>query len=345
MAEKKLDQKQLSIFCGSIAMMLRSGITVADACALFAEDTDAEAANAAKAIVEELEAGETFADAAQHIQMFPEYALGVFRTAEYSGKLDDALDRLSDYYLHQYNLQQRLRGTLTYPVVLMLLMSGVLAVLVFSVLPMFETVYASLTGSLIASTYAYVTAAGIISRVSLAAAGIVSLGMLGLAAAIATDRGAALLTKRMETFPVTRDASRLLAVSKLSDILATLLSCGTDPDTAIQMAEAVTEHAQLRENLSTCREKMAQGDGLAESLFRAGIYPSLYGRMLIAGSESGNLSLSLAELSARQSKDAETALVRIIDTLEPVLISFLTVSVGMTLLSVMLPLLGILGAI
>ena len=67
--------------------------------------------------------------------------------------------------------------------------------------------------------------------------------------------------------------------------------------------------------------------------------------MLLGGAESGRLESALTELSRRIGADAAQALDALIDRIEPILIGFLTVSVGMTLLSVMLPLLGILGAV
>lgn len=345
MAEKKLEQAQLSIFCGSVAMMLRSGVSAGEACSLFAGDGDAQIVRAAQHMAERIESGESFYHAAEETGVFPGYALGVFRTAEYSGRMDEALERLSEYYARQDTLAQRLRSTLTYPVVLLLLMCGVLAVLVFSVLPMFEKVYGSLTGGLAVSSYAYVTAAALIGRISLVAAAAVSLALLVTAAALRGEKGRGELKKRMETLWVTKKASRLLAESKLADTLATLLASGTDPDSALELAAELTEHSGLRVQLDQCRDRMGQGEGLAMSLFRCGVFPALYGRMLVGGSESGNLGDTLERLSLRLGKDAEAALIGIIDAVEPVLIGFLTVSVGLTLLSVMLPLLGILGAI
>ena len=73
--------------------------------------------------------------------------------------------------------------------------------------------------------------------------------------------------------------------------------------------------------------------------------PPLYGRMLLSGSESGHLSETMEELSRRLGQEAEEGLCAVMDRTEPVLIGFLTLSVGLTLLGVMLPLLGILGAV
>lgn len=345
MAEKILDQRSLSVFCSSISMMLHAGVSTEDACGLFAQDHDSAAARAAKAVSEEMAQGNSFADAAAVCGAFPAYALGVFRTAEYSGRLEEGLDRLAVYYDREYNLTQRLRTTLTYPAVLLLMMCGVLAVLVFFVLPMFEKVYSSLTGSLAVSSYAYVIWASVIAKVSLAAAMLICAVLLVMAGAANTESGRMRLRRTMERLRFTKKAFWNLAVSKLADTLSTLLSSGMDTDSAVPMAMEMTDHQELAKTLAVCIEEMQQGAGLADTMFRHGIFSALYGRMLVGGAESGNLEKTLAELSQRINRDAEEELISLMDGAEPILIGFLALSVGLTLLSVMLPLLGILGAV
>ena len=345
MAQKILSQMEISAFCGSIAVMLRSGFSADRAVALFAEDTPGLPGKAASSMLASMDMGAGFADAAGETGMFPEYALGVFRTAELSGRLDGALERLADYYERQHTLTLRLRNTLTYPVALLFMMCGVLAVLVFQVLPMFERVYRSLTGSLAASAYAYVIGAAAISRVSLILACCVSVLLLALAVLISFPGGREKLRGPMERSVLTRNASWLLAVSALMDTLSTLLASGMDPDSAMEIALEQTEHSRLKAVLGGCLEKQRQGESLASALCGGGVLPGLYGRVLLGGAESGNLEQTMSELSRRLGRDAEEALSGLIDKTEPVLIGFLTVSVGLTLVSVMLPLLGILGAV
>lgn len=116
MAEKFLTQEQLSVFCSSLAMLLRSGASLSEASSLFEEDgMDTALRQASTEISLSVAAGETFSAAAEKTGVFPEYALSVFSTAELSGRLDEALDRLADHYDRQSALYDRLRSTLTYP--------------------------------------------------------------------------------------------------------------------------------------------------------------------------------------------------------------------------------------
>ena len=253
MAEKFLTQEQLSVFCSSLAMLLRSGASLSEASSLFEEDgTDTALRQASTEISLSVAAGETFSAAAEKTGVFPEYALSVFSTAELSGRLDEAIDRLADHYDRQSALYDRLRSTLTYPAVLMLMMCGVLAVLVFAVLPMFERVYDNLTGSLLSSSYAYVLAATLIGRISLVFAGLLGIVLLVLAFGIRSDKGREKLRNTMETSRFTRRAAWLLAVSEVMDTLSALLASGTDEDSALALCIEQTRHKKLHEALEKC---------------------------------------------------------------------------------------------
>lgn len=348
MAVQILSEEQISVFCRSLAMMLRSGVTMQEAVELFVQDGDDASPllhSTAQQMEKALGEGQSFAQTARDTGAFPEYALGVFSMAELSGRLDEVLDRLADYYDRQHALNERLRSTLTYPVALLLMMCGVLSVLVFSVLPMFVRVYNSLTGSLAASSYAYVLAASLIGRVSLVLAVAVSAVLLVLAVMLHTQKGREKLNGPMERSRFTRKASRQLAVSQMADTVSTMLASGAEEDSALEQCIRQTSHTGLRTALQACRSDMQQGTGMAQAFLRHKVLPPLYARMLQGGSESGSLPAAMESVALRMGQEAENALCRLIDDTEPVLIGFLTVSVGFTLLSVMLPLLGILSAV
>lgn len=348
MAVQILSEEQISVFCRSLAMMLRSGVTMQEAVELFVQDGD-DASPLLRSTAQQMEKalgeGQSFAQTARDTGAFPEYALGVFSMAELSGRLDEVLDRLADYYDRQHALNERLRSTLTYPVALLLMMCCVLSVLVFSVLPMFVRVYNSLTGSLAASSYAYVLAASLIGRVSLILAVAVSAVLLVLAVMLHTQKGREKLNGPMERSRFTRKAARQLAVSQMADTVSTMLASGAEEDSALEQCIRQTSHTGLRTALQACRSDMQQGTGMAQAFLRHKVLPPLYARMLQGGSESGSLPAAMESVALRMGQEAENALCRLIDDIEPVLIGFLTVSVGFTLLSVMLPLLGILSAV
>lgn len=345
MQEKKkpLTGEQLGDFCDQMAAMLHSGCTPGDSCGALAQDGADEIAVTAGEMTKLLEDGWPFAYSAEKTGVFPAYALGVFTTAEQSGRLEESLDRLADYYRRQESLQTRMRSALTYPAALLGMMCAVLGVLVFWVLPMFRGVYDSLTGSLAASAYSYVSAAGIIGVVGLVVSGVLAAALVTLSLILGSSRGQEALLPRLQKLPLTRDAFRGLALSRLTDTLSTLLASGTDPVSAMELALSQCSHEALRASLTGSEALLSQGEGFARVL--SPVLPARYARLLRVGETGGSLTDALASLSRQMGTEAEGQIKKLIDETEPALMGFLTLSVGMTLLSVMLPLLGILGAV
>ena len=95
MAVQILSEEQISVFCRSLAMMLRSGVTMQEAVELFVQDGDDASPllhSTAQQMEKALGEGQSFAQTARDTGAFPEYALGVFSMAELSGRLDEVLD-------------------------------------------------------------------------------------------------------------------------------------------------------------------------------------------------------------------------------------------------------------
>lgn len=343
---QKLEAVALSVFCQDMAMMLEAGIAPEEAVALLREDAPEGVLHIALESVERaLVLDGSFAAAVRECGAFPHYACQMIDTGEQAGRLEQVLRSLSGYYQRQDLLQRQFYNAVIYPVVLLLMMAVVLAIMVTMVLPVFVSVYESMTGALAQSSYGYIRFASGVSWTSLLVVGVISVGVLLCFALRRSEKGERKLMGLLQRLPMTRKAMLELEVSRFIDVLATFLSSGMDVDLAMEEAAGVVTHPELRSKSQDIQNRMAGGEGLAQALHSAGILPSLYSRMLLSASRSGQLEPALASLADTVGEDAQLQIQGLIATVEPVLTFFLTASVGVTLLSVMLPLAGMLSAI
>ena len=125
--------------------------------------------------------------------------------------------------------------------------------------------------------------------------------------------------------------------------LSFLAVCGRD----VQILRVSQQEAAggLMNALKPLAEKMAAGNSLAQAFYEEKIFEPLYNRMLLSGARSGQLENVLERLSKVFSAEADTRIELLIGNIEPILSGLLTLAVGLTLLSVMLPLVGILAAV
>lgn len=343
---QKLEALALSVFCQDMAMMLEAGIVPEEAVSLLREDAPEGALHAALQRMERaLTVDGSFAAAVRESGAFPGYACQMVETGERAGRLEQVLRSLALYYQRQDLLQRQLNNAVIYPVVLLLMLAVVLAVMVTLVLPVFVQVYESMTGTLTQSSFGYIRFAGVVSWVSLVVVGAISVGVLACFALHRSEKGEQSLTRLLQRLPMTREAMQELEVSRFLSVLSTFLSSGMDVDLAMEKASEVLTHSALAEKARTAQSQMARGDGLAQSLHGMGILPALYSRMLVSAERSGQLEPTLVQLAETAGEDAQLQLEGIISGVEPILTVFLTASVGVTLLSVMLPLAGMLNAI
>lgn len=346
MAKRELSALAVSALCEELALLLGAGIQPDEAAGLLCEDSEAgEFQQAAKALHKSLLLGESLSRAVEQAGALPAYAARMIAAGEKAGRTEAVLGSLARYYAAQARLQKKLRSAVVYPAVLLALMAAILAVLVTRVLPVFQGVYEGLVGDLATSSYGYIRLAYWVGGAALAITLALALAVLAGALLGRSPAGRARLSRLFQTLPFTAGAARRLAVARLAGALDIFIASGLDADTAMEAAEGMVDHRELRGRIAAARAQMAQGAGLATAVHDQKLFEPLYARMLLSGARSGQTEQVLGRLAALFAQDADDEMDRAIDAVEPALAGFLTVSVGVTLLSVMLPLIGILGTI
>lgn len=280
--------------------------------------------------------------------VFPAYAVALVGIGERSGRLENVLRSLAVYYDEEERVFAKLRASIGYPAALLCVMSVILAFTVIGILPVFLGVYDELAGGLAGGSFAAVGAAVAVGWVALVLTLAVTACALVGSAAVRTPRGQARILALLERLPVTRPAMYRLALSRFSAAASAYLASGADSNTAMREALRVVDHPVLHERLERAHDAMvdpARALSLSQAVTEFGVFEPVYARMLAIGSRAGSVDGVLERLSATFFDDAVAQVDRAVDAVEPALAALLTVAVGATLISVMLPLVGMMGAI
>ncbi len=344
---KKLDYLGVSAFCESMAMMVQSGIQTDEAVALLqsgGKHTGGVLEQGLQVMKEQVEQGSGLAAAMKASGIFPAYCLQMIEAGEASGRLEDTLFRLARYYADQKTISEKLKNAVTYPAAMLVLIIAVLAVMLVMVLPAFTEVYNNLTGSLAASSYSYVRWAYVFCWVALVV-------MVVIAAALLVglllwkkgkrDRVEAVLRKN-------RTCASLLesmGMFRFTSALATFLASGEMQDEAVLNSLPMTDCAPVEEKLKACVRRMEEGHSIAQAAWDEELFEPVYGRMLLAGERSGNLEHVLQRLTGLLEENCSNLVDRLVGVIDPLLSGVLMLTVGLSLLSVMLPLIGMMNAV
>jgi len=347
MSNKKLDHLGVSAFCESMAMMIQSGIQTDEAVSLLQSEKGTASGmleQALAVIKENVDRGSGLSAAMAASGIFPEYALQMIKVGESSGRLEDILFRLSRYYADQKTISEKLRGAVTYPAAMLGLIIAVLAVMLVMVLPAFTDVYDTLTGSLAASSYRYVYWAYAFCWIALAI-------MLALAAALLIglamwnngkrDKVESLLGKNRLCASILES----MGMFRFTSALSTFLASGEMQDEAMKNSLPMTKCRSVEKKLEGCLKRMEEGHSIAQAAYDEELFEPVYGRMLLAGERSGNMENVLGRLTALLEEKCTGLVDRLVGTVDPLLSGVLMFTVALSLLSVMLPLIGMMNSV
>lgn len=349
MAAKLLDSGALSALCGSVATMLSAGMQIDEAVHLLAENREeSRFKTACVGMYRGLIAGESLSRSMETTGAFPGHVIDMVQTGEQSGRLESVLRTLEVYYGEEDRTFQKIRSSVAYPAALLCIMAIILAATVVVILPVFANVYESTSGSLTAASSSMALASIVIGWVAFVITVACAIVAIFLFAASRTQSGRERVLAIFERIPSTRQAMYELALSRFTSALATYIAAGITTETAMRQALETVRHGRLRARLEYALdaiEDLENPCSLPQAFTEADILDPLYAHMLTAGAHAGSVDDVLADLSVMLFDDSTAQLDRALDRIEPLLAALLTIAVGGTLISVMLPLIGIMGSI
>ena len=344
MSGKKLDYLGVSAFCESMAMMVQAGIQTDEAITLLQSDRTHSGGvleEGLSVMKEQVDQGFGLAAAMKESGIFPDYALQMVEAGERSGRLEDILFRLSRYYADQKTISEKLHNAVTYPAAMLVLIIAVLAVMLVMVLPAFTDVYDNLTGSLAASSYSYVRLAYGFCWFALILMLVLAAGLLLLWKSGKRKKVEAVLRKNR----LCASLLESMGMFRFTSALGTFLASGEMQDEAVLNSLPMTDYEPVEEKLKRCVLRMEEGHSIAQAAYDEELFEPVYGRMLLAGERSGSLEHVLGRLTELLEENCGNLTERLVGIIDPLLSGVLMFTVGLSLLSVMLPLIGMMNSI
>ena len=349
MAETMLEGSAVSAFCGGVAVMIAAGIQVDEAVYMLADEHgESLFKTTCAAVYEGVANGEQLCDAMAATSAFPNYAVAMVRAGENAGRLEQVLMRLDSYYDEEERTFAKLRSSVSYPAALLAIMSVILAFAVSTILPVFIGVYESLAGTLTAGSFSSVGVSIGIGWVALVITLVCTVLVVALSLMSRSESGRTRVMALFEKLPLTKGAMYQLGLSRFTAALSTYVSSGMNTETAMRSAADFVTNDELKAKVDVAYETMvdsANPRSLAQAIAEQDVFEPIYARMLTVGVETGSSDEMLSRLSTIFFEDALEQIDRIIDRVEPIFAAFLTITVGATLIAVMLPLIGIMGSI
>lgn len=275
----------------------------------------------------------------------PPYMIGLIRMGEESGKLEQALYALSEYYYEKHTRTLRIKSALTYPIILTVLMLAVIGVLLIKILPVFDRVYASLGGTMTGAASVMLQTGVFLKSIlpALCVIGGVILILILLVAFVPSLRSIISrfwLTKFGDT-----GISRKSNDARFAQALSMGLASGMPLDEAVSLAGELNSNIPAaKTRYDACMSLIQDGHAVTDALSESNSLPADTCALLTLGQSSGTLDHLMKTVSARMSEEANQAIDALSAKIEPALVIAASLITGAILIAVMLPLMDIMAA-
>lgn len=346
-AQKKqtLPPEETALFCNQVATLLKSGIPLYDGMRVLSE-TYASSGNGAyfKRLYEMVLQKSTLGDAVKEIGIFPDYMVRMVSIGERVGLLEKLLNMLSRHYEREARINASVRSAILYPLLLTCMMAAVIFVLTVSVMPVFAQVYASLGAEASLSARALMRYGALAGRAALIVLSLLLAAALVLRLMMFTRWRGAIRAFLARAFRPVRRVNEMLSASRFANVMGQLLGTGFPIDEAVGLMGDILPDEAVAARAKQCAQDMRQGATFTEAVEKAKIFNELHVRMLRVSDVAGNTDEVLGELAETYDAAADGEIRHLVSIIEPAIVSALCVVIGVILLSVMLPLAGLLSS-
>jgi general secretion pathway protein F len=324
-----------------LATLLSSGLPLMDSLTVLVEQEENVSLRGALSSVRDgVREGASLADALkENPKVFSPLYINMVSAGEASGTLEITLDRLADFLDEQIRFRGKIAAALAYPAFMSIIGLGMLLFIFSFVMPRIIGMFQDMKQQLPFITLMLLAVVRFLSTfwwaLLLALAG----GAYFIRRYARTQAGKENIDARLLRLPVFGSLIRMIAVSRFTRTLGTLLQSGVPTLAALDIVRNVIGNSVLANAVLKARENVREGEPIADPLRRSGLFPPVVVQMVAVGEKSGELEKMLLKISDSFDRTVETKLTGLMALLEPVIILAMGLVIGFVVIAIMLPML------
>lgn len=332
--------KEIALFTRQLSTMMKAGIPLLQAFDIVGQgSTNASLARLVATIRTDVETGTSLSTAfKRHPLYFDNLYCNLVAAGEAAGILDTLLDRLATYMEKMEGVKSKIKSALTYPIGVMAVALGVVAVIMLFVVPAFKQIFSSMGGQLPGPTMVvigisefvvrnwYLMFGGLFGGIFIAAR------MLRASAQLQAKRDRLLLR-----LPMFGGLIRKSCIARWTRTLATMFAAGVPLVEALDAVGGAAGNQEYTDGTTRMRQLVSTGTSLTAAMSDSGLFPPMVLQMAAIGEEAGSLDFMLSKSAEFFEAEVDDAVAGISSLIEPFLIAFLGVVVGGIMVAMYLP--------
>jgi type IV pilus assembly protein PilC len=338
--KKKISQAEIAIFTRQFSVMLNAGLPLVQGLdAIGQQHPNVAFKSVLDQVRTDVEAGSTLSAAmSRHPKVFDNLYTNMIAAGETGGILDTILQRLSIFIEKIVKLKRALRSAMIYPTAIFTVAIGVVVILLWKVVPVFQTLFEGFNVQLPFLTRLVIGLSSVVQHLGIFMLAIVVGGIVGLRFYYKTDNGRHVVDKTLLKLPVLGDVIRKITVARFTRTLATLLTSGVPILECLVITAKTSGNAILEDVIHTMRQKIEEGGTMADPMRQSNFFPAMVTQMVSVGESTGEMDSMLIKVADFYEEETDVMVASLLTILEPMLMVFLGVVVGGVVIAMYLPL-------
>jgi len=342
----KTKPKEVTVFTRQFATMINAGLPLVKCLSILSEQTESPVLTEVIADVQhEVEMGRSLSEALQkHPDVFSDLYTSMVKAGEIGGVLDDVLLRIANTLESEAEIRRKIKSALTYPVAMLGISLLLLVVMLIFVVPTFENMFKEigaelpfLTKFIMGVSHFLLSWKGLILIAALIG------GAVYLHRWVKTPSGRRKLDSFKLKLPIFGNLIHKMSLSRFSRTLGTLVASGVPILQALEITSNTVGNVLVAEAVENVRSGVKEGESIARPLSQSPLFPPMVTQMLAIGEETGALDTMLNKVSDFYDSEVAATVESMTSLLEPLLIVFLGVVVGVIVIALYMPIFSLIS--
>ena len=339
--------KDKVVFTRQLATLIGAGLPLSQSLHTAMEQTNNKQLQAiVQEIVADVEGGRALSlSFAKHPQVFDSVFISLISAGELSGTLDESLLRVANQQEKDAATMSKIKGALTYPLIVLFVIGGVLAFMLFTVVPQVEKLYEDLNKELPFLTKVMVGAADVLAQFWWVVLIVVGFGVYFLLQFLKTEAGIHFKDDFKIRVPVFGKMIRKLYMARFTRTGQTLLATGVSMLDMLKICSTAVNNTIIGASIDRAAEKVKGGKALSAALEPEEVIMILVPQMIKIGEQSGRIDEMMGRVAQVYEDELDEQIRTISTAIEPILMVVLAVVAGGMVGAILLPIYSLVNGI
>ncbi|MBO5558257.1 type II secretion system F family protein [Ruminococcus sp.] len=330
----KFKTAELAYCCRQLSAMMSSGLTIVKALDILYKEEENKGAKAVwRDVYEDVQKGESFSGALEAKRgCFPDFFISMVDAGEISGSLDVTMKRLQEYYANSNKLNNKVKGAMIYPCVLLVLVIVLVLAMSVFILPIFRSMMPEDSMNVLQKAL-FGFSDFVIKKWYALLIGVVVL-VLAWTYAMKVESVKLKFDYMKIKMPLVGPLMVKIAEGRFSRTLSSLYSSGIPMVDCLERSSRILNNTYIDKMFLQVVDEVKQGSPVSTALSKTEIFEGMFCSIIYVGEESGALDDILEKTADFYEEEADAAVTRLVGLMEPLMIIILGVGIGLVLAAI-----------